>query len=91
MLVTPALVRGDGEVVIRLKPTVLDGSEIRLEAKGSAISIDIQPASVETAKLIERNQEQFVQRLSERMPSFQFALSITPKTLSGRKAKANEA
>jgi len=89
--VTPALERGDGEVVVQLKPTVLDGSEIRLQAKGSAVTIEIHPATPEVARAVERSQAEFAQRLSERMPSFQFAVSVTPKPTSFRKATVNEA
>ena len=90
ILVTPSLVQGEGEVVIRLKPTVLDGSEIRLEAKGTSITIDINPATVETAKLIERSQVQFAQQLSERLPSFQFAVNLTSRPVLGRKERIDE-
>ena len=89
--VTPALERGDGEVVVRLKPTVLDGSEIRLQAKGTAVTIEIHPATPEVARAVERSQAEFAQRLSERMPSFQFAVSVTPRPTSFRKATVNEA
>ena len=89
--VTPALERGDGEVVVQLKPTVLDGSEIRLQAKGSAVTIEIHPATPEVARAVERSQAEFAQRLSERMPSFQFAVSVTPRPTSFRKAAINEA
>ena len=88
--VTPALSRGDGEVVIRLKPTVLDGSEIRIEAKGSAITIDISPASAEAAQIVERSQAQFAQQLAERMPSFQFTVATTTRQSYDRKATSNE-
>ena len=90
ILVTPSLVQGEGEVVIRLKPTVLDGSEIRLEAKGTSITIDINPATAETARLIERSQVQFAQQLSERLPSFQFAVNLTSRPALGRKERIDE-
>ena len=88
--VTPALVRGDGEVVIRLKPTVLDGSEIRIEAKGSAIAIDIRPATDEVAHIVERSQAQLAQQLSERIPSFQFTIATTPRQTLARKLTTDE-
>jgi len=89
--ITPALTRGDGEVVIHLKPNVLDGSEIRLEAKGSAVTIDIRPANIEVAQAVERSQAQFAQQLAERLPSFQFTVAVTPaKPISDRKTTTNE-
>jgi len=83
ILVTPALTHGDGEVTIHLKPTVLDGSEIRLEAKGTTISVAIAPATVEAARAVERSIVQFEQTLAERMPSFQFAVSVAPAKGAG--------
>jgi hypothetical protein len=91
---TPSLVRGDGEVVIRLKPNVLDGSEIKLEAKGKSITIEMHPATVEAAQAIERSRAQFVQQLTERMPTFQFTVAVTsqkPNATSLKKAADNEA
>ncbi len=76
ILVTQSLVRGDGEVTIRLKPTVLDGSQIRLEAKGSAITIEVTPANVDVAAAVERSRARFEQTLSERLPSFQFTVRV---------------
>ena len=89
--VTPSLVRGDGEVVIRLKPNVLDGSEIRLEARGSEVTIDIRPASADVAQAVERSQAQFAQQLAERMPSFQFTVAVAAaKPSTDRKSTSNE-
>ena len=91
ILVTPSLVRGDGEVKIRLKPTVLEGSEIRLEAKGNSITVEVSPATPDIARVVERSRAQFAQQLSERLPSFQFAVSISQRPVSDRKALRNEA
>ena len=89
--VTPSLVRGDGEVVIRLKPNVLDGSEIRLEARGTEVTIDIRPANADVAQAVERSQAQFAQQLSERLPSFQFTVAVTTaKPITFRKSTSNE-
>jgi len=88
--VTPGVARGDGEVVIRLKPTVLDGSEIRLEAKGTSIAVEIRPATPDAARAVERMQEEFAKTLSERIPSFQFSVSVASKPVSARKAADNE-
>ena len=89
--VTPSLVRGDGEVVIRLKPSVLDGSEIRLEARGSEVTIDIRPANADVAQAVERSQAQFAQQLAERLPSFQFTVAVaTAKPVTARKSTSNE-
>lgn len=89
ILVTPSLVRGDGEITIRLKPTVLDGSEIRMKAKGTEIAIIIAPATPSVAQIVEQAKVQFEQMLAERLPTFQIAVSIQPaKTTSKWKDSA---
>ena len=76
ILVTPSLVSGEGEITIQLKPNVLDGSEIRLEAKGTTITVDITPATPSVAQVIAQSQAQFEQTLVERLPSFQIAVTV---------------
>ncbi|MCR5413978.1 MAG: hypothetical protein K6F50_04540 [Kiritimatiellae bacterium] len=83
--VTPGLAKGEGEVKIVLKPDVLDGSEIRVEAKGSALTVAITPATPEVAQIMERNISQFQQHLASRIPAFAVTVSVTP-----RKGKTNE-
>ena len=51
IVVTPALTRGDGNVRIVLKPTVLDGSEISMTAKGGTLSVSIVPTTQEAERL----------------------------------------
>ena len=76
ILVTPSLVNGEGVITIQLKPTVLDGSEIRLEAKDSSITVVITPATPSAAQVIVQAKAQFEQTLAERIPSFQIAVSV---------------
>lgn len=87
ILVTPSLVRGEGEITIQLKPTVLDGSEIRLEAKGSSITVAIAPATPSAAQVIAQAKVQFEQTLAERIPSFQIAVSVENLNLKTDKRK----
>ncbi len=90
ILVTPSLVHGEGEVTIRLRPTVLDGSEIRLEAKGEAITVALTPATVEVQRLAEQSQARFAAELSERIPSFQIAIVINPRQVTSRRDLRDE-
>jgi len=90
ILVTPSLAKGDGEVVIHLKPNVLDGSEIHIEAKGTSLSIAIAPTTPEIGQLIERSSVQFEQMLSERIPSFQIAVAVLPRHSTEKKAIRDE-
>ncbi len=90
ILVTPSLVHGEGEVTIRLRPTVLDGSEIRLEAKGEAITVALTPATAEVQRLAEQSQARFAAELSERIPSFQIAVVINPRQVTARRDLRDE-
>ena len=85
ILVTPSLVQGEGEIIIQLKPTVLDGSEIRLEAKDSSITVAITPATPAVAQAIAQAKVQFEQALAERIPSFQIAVSVENLKIARRK------
>ena len=90
ILVTPSLVHGEGEVRIHLKPTVLDGSEIRLEAKEGAITVALTPATAEVQRLAEQSQARFAAELSERIPSFQIAVIINPRQATSRRDMRDE-
>ncbi len=90
ILVTPSLVHGEGEVTIRLRPTVLDGSEIRLEAKGEAITVALTPATPEVQRLAEQSQARFAAELTERIPSFQIAVVINPRQVTSRRDLRDE-
>ena len=48
--VTPSLVKGEGEVHMTLKPTILDGSDITLTAKDGTLTVAITPATPEAAQ-----------------------------------------
>ena len=85
ILVTPSLVQGEGEIIIQLKPNVLDGSEIRLEAKDSSITVAITPATPAVAQAIAQAKVQFEQALAERIPSFQIAVSVENLKIARRK------
>ncbi len=45
ILVTPSLVRGEGQMIVRLKEDVLDGSSIKLTAASGTLSVEIAPAT----------------------------------------------
>ena len=90
ILVTPAIVRGEGKVTIRLKPTVLDGSEIHLEAKGTKITVTIAPATDAAQQIVEQSKAQLAQTLVQRLPSFQFAVMISPRLMADRKGPSDE-
>ena len=88
ILVTPSLVHGEGEITIQLKPTVLDGSEIHIEAKGTSITVAVTPATPSVAYVVAQSQAQFEQALVERLPSFQIAVTVVPLKTTRRSESA---
>lgn len=76
ILVTPGLERGRGEILIRLKPDVLDGTEVRIEVTGRSIQVEFLPEVHDVAVLIERNLAQLQQHLAARVPSFDIGVAV---------------
>ena len=68
--VTPSLVKGEGEILIRLKPTVLEGSEIKLSAQDNALSVIIVPATPSVEQVVSRGIPQLEIALAEHLPTF---------------------
>ena len=86
IVVTPALTRGDGNVRITLKPTVLDGSEISMTAKDGALSVVITPATTEAQRMATVALPRLETALAEHVSAFRHvAVAIAQK-----KGKANE-
>lgn len=83
--VTPSLVKGEGEILIRLQPTVLDGSEIKLAAKDNNLSLLIIPATPEAETIVAGNLPRLEVALAEHLPTFgNISVAIA------KKGKANE-
>ena len=80
IMVSPGILRGQGEIRIQLKPDVLDGTEIHLEAKGRTMSVMFQPATSEAQQILEQNIGQFEQHLAGRIHNYQIAVSIRKGT-----------
>ena len=83
IVVSPGLLRGEGEMRIQLKPEVLGGSEIQLSVTGGTLSVVFLPASPEAQRLLEQNIGQLQQRLSGHLHNYQIAVSL-------KKDKRNE-
>ena len=70
--VSPTLVAGgDGEMTIRLKPAVLDGSEIKFVAKEGHLSLTIVPSTPQAAMAVAQAISQVEAALSAHAPAFQ--------------------
>ena len=76
ILVSPGLLRGEGEIRIQLKPDVLDGSEVRISVEGRQLGVELLPVAADTAAFIERNLPQLQQMLSARVHAFTVGVSM---------------
>ena len=79
ILVSPGILRGQGEMMVRLKPEVLSGTEIHIEAKGSTLTVAFNPATADVAEILSRNLAQFEQHLAGRIRNYQIAAKIKGK------------
>lgn len=76
ILVSPGLVRGQGEIRIQLKPEVLSGTEISIEAKGTTLTVAFNPTTPDVAAILQQNITQFEQHLAGRIRSYQIAARV---------------
>jgi flagellar hook-length control protein FliK len=84
ILVTPSLVRGEGQMIVRLKPEVLDGSEIRLSSESGTLAVEVVPSTPNAAKLATEAMPRLETALAEHVSAFRKV------SVSVRKGKGNE-
>ena len=85
--VNPSLVRGEGDVKITLKPTVLDGSEIRLTAKDGTLSVSLTPATPEAERIAGAALPRLEEVLAAHAPAFR---QVTVSLSALKKGRVNE-
>ena len=76
LLVTPGLLRGEGEIRIQLRPDVLDGTEIHIVVAGRQLTVAFTPPTPDLVALIEQSRPQLTAHLAERIHSFQIAVDV---------------
>ena len=77
MAVSPALSSGgDGELRIRLKADILDGSSVKMEVKGGELKIVVVPASRAAEEILLKAQESFQNQLAERVTAWRINVGI---------------
>ena len=77
MAVTPALATGgDGELRIRLKDDILDGSSVKMEVKGGELKIVVVPASRAAEEILLKAQESFQNQLAERVTAWRINVGV---------------
>ncbi len=85
ILVTPALVKGEGEMIVRLKSDVLDGSTIRLTAESGTLSVEISPATHSAQRAVVAAAPKLETALAEHVAVFHHVRVVV------KKGKNNEA
>jgi flagellar hook-length control protein FliK len=76
MLVSSGFVRGEGQLLVRLRPEVLGGSEIRLVVTEGTLTVIVHPATQDVQALVEANRTQFEQYLAEKVTSWRLAVTV---------------
>ncbi len=79
ILVTPALVKGEGEMIVRLKSDILDGSTIRLTAESGTLSVEISPATQSAQRVIVEAAPRLETALSEHVAAFHHVRVLVKK------------
>ena len=79
ILVTPALVKGEGEMIVRLKSDVLDGSTIRLAAESGTLSVEISPATQSAQRAIVEASPRLEAALAEHVAAFHHVRVLVKK------------
>ena len=82
--VTPTLAQGDGEIRITLRPTVLDGSEIGISAKGGELTVVVSPATAEAANAAAAALPRLEAALAEHAPAFRHVAVVLASAKKGR-------
>lgn len=80
ILVSPGLLRGEGEIRVQLKPDVLDGTEIRIGVTGRQMDVSFMPTNADMSALIEQCRPQLEQHLAARIHRFAVNVSVDRKS-----------
>ena len=80
ILVSPGLLRGEGEIRVQLKPDVLDGTEIRIGVTGRQMDVAFMPSNADMSALIEQCRPQLEQHLAARIHRFAVNVSVDRKS-----------
>jgi len=76
ILVSPGLLRGEGEVRIQLRPDVLDGSIVTLNVTGRQLAVTFLPQNADIGTLIEQCRPQLEQHLVAKIHAFRISVNV---------------
>jgi len=83
ILVTPGLMRGQGEIRVQLKADVLGGTEVRVAVTGRQMEVTFVPPTHEVAVLIAQNQSVLTAHLAERIRTFDVSVGVRRRGTEG--------
>jgi hypothetical protein len=77
LAVTPTLsLTGEGEIHIKLKSDILDGSSIKIEVKNGELKVVVEPASRAAEEILLKSQEAFQNHLAERVTAWRINVGV---------------
>jgi hypothetical protein len=77
LAVTPTLSStGEGEIHIKLKSDILDGSSIKMEVKNGELKIIIEPTTRAAEEILLKSQEAFQNHLAERVTAWRINVGV---------------
>ena len=77
LTVTPNLSStSEGEIRIKLKSDILDGSSIKIEVKNGELKVVVEPASRAAEEILLKSQEAFQNHLAERVTAWRINVGV---------------
>jgi flagellar hook-length control protein FliK len=76
ILVSSGFANGEGSLIVRLRPGVLNGSEVRISAKDGALTVVVNAATQDVQNAVESNRIQFEQHLAEKIHSWRISVAV---------------
>ena len=76
ILVSSGFANGEGSLIVRLRPEVLGGSEIRLVAKDGALAVVVNAATQDVQEMVETNRTRFEQHLAEKVHTWRISVAV---------------
>ena len=77
LAVTPTLSStGEGEIHIKLKSDILDGSSIKIEVKNGELKVVVEPASRAAEEILLKSHEAFQNHLAERVTAWRINVGV---------------
>jgi flagellar hook-length control protein FliK len=76
ILVSSGFANGEGRIIVRLQPEVLNGSEVQIVAKDGKLTVVVNPATQDVQNIVEANRSQFEQHLAEKVHAWRVSVAV---------------